>query len=82
MTIQAQVLDLLRALRDETGTSILLITHDLGVVAEMCDEAVVMYAGEIVERAPVDVLFSAPAASLHGRPARLDSARRPILPSA
>ena len=60
VTIQAQVLDLLRALRDETGTSILLITHDLGVVAEMCDEAVVMYAGEIVERAPVDVLFSAP----------------------
>ncbi len=60
VTIQAQVLDLLRALRDDTGTSILLITHDLGVVAEMCDEAVVMYAGEIVERAPVDVLFSAP----------------------
>jgi peptide/nickel transport system ATP-binding protein len=60
VTIQAQVLDLLRALRDETGTSILLITHDLGVVAEMCDEAVVMYAGEIVERAQVADLFRQP----------------------
>jgi peptide/nickel transport system ATP-binding protein len=60
VTIQAQILDLLRKLRDETGTAILLITHDLGVVAEICDEAVVMYAGEIVERAPVARLFSAP----------------------
>jgi peptide/nickel transport system ATP-binding protein len=60
VTIQAQILDLLRKLRDETGTAIILITHDLGVVAEMCDEAVVMYAGEIVERAPVATLFAAP----------------------
>ena len=60
VTIQAQILDLLRKLRDETGTAIMLITHDLGVVAEMCDEAVVMYAGEIVERAPVAKLFAAP----------------------
>jgi peptide/nickel transport system ATP-binding protein len=60
VTIQAQILDLLRKLRDETGTAIILITHDLGVVAEMCDEAVVMYAGEIVERAPVETLFAAP----------------------
>jgi peptide/nickel transport system ATP-binding protein len=60
VTIQAQVLDLLRSLRDETGTAILLITHDLGVVAEMCDAAVVMYAGEIVERADVATLFAAP----------------------
>jgi peptide/nickel transport system ATP-binding protein len=60
VTIQAQILDLLRKLRDETGTSILLITHDLGVVAEMCDEAVVMYAGQIVERADVQTLFTAP----------------------
>jgi peptide/nickel transport system ATP-binding protein len=60
VTIQAQILDLLRGLRDETGTAIMLITHDLGVVAEMCDEAAVMYAGEIVERAPVAKLFSAP----------------------
>ncbi len=60
VTIQAQILDLLRNLRDETGTAILLITHDLGVVAEMCEEAIVMYAGEIVERAVVTDLFSAP----------------------
>jgi peptide/nickel transport system ATP-binding protein len=60
VTIQAQILDLLRRLRDETGTAIMLITHDLGVVAEMCDEAIVMYAGEIVERAPVAALFERP----------------------
>ena len=60
VTIQAQILDLLRDLRDATGTAILLITHDLGVVAEMCDEAIVMYAGQIVERAPVSQLFTAP----------------------
>jgi len=60
VTIQAQVLDLLRALRDETGTAILLITHDLGVVAEMCDDVAVMYAGEIVEQAPAARIFEAP----------------------
>jgi peptide/nickel transport system ATP-binding protein len=60
VTIQAQVLDLLRDLRDATGTAILLITHDLGVVADMCDDAVVMYAGEVVERAPVEQLFADP----------------------
>ena len=60
VTIQAQILDLLRLLRDETGTAILLITHDLGVVAEMCDDVVVMYAGEVAEQAPVDKLLSAP----------------------
>ena len=60
VTIQAQILDLLRALRDETGTAIMLITHDLGVVAELCDDAAVMYAGEIVEQAPVAKLFTAP----------------------
>ena len=60
VTIQAQILDLLRTLRDETGTAIMLITHDLGVVAEMCDEAIVMYAGEIVEKASVTELFERP----------------------
>jgi peptide/nickel transport system ATP-binding protein len=52
VTIQAQILDLMRHLREETGTAIILITHDLGVVAEMCDRVAVMYAGEIVEPAP------------------------------
>ena len=50
VTIQAQILDLMRRLQRETGTAIILITHDLGVVAEMCDRVAVMYAGEIVEQ--------------------------------
>jgi len=60
VTIQAQILDLLRSLQRELGMSILLITHDLGVVAETCDEVVVMYAGRIVERARTAVLFASP----------------------
>ncbi len=60
VTIQAQVLALLRTLREETGTSIVLITHDLGVVAEMADRVVVMYAGQVVEQAPVGALFAMP----------------------
>ena len=60
VTIQAQILDLMRDLKAETGAAIILITHDLGVVAEVCDEVAVMYAGQIVERAPVDVLFKEP----------------------
>ncbi len=60
VTIQAQILDLMRNLRDETGTAIVLITHDLGVVAEMCDRVAVMYAGEIVETAEVRTLFDDP----------------------
>jgi peptide/nickel transport system ATP-binding protein len=60
VTIQAQILDLMRQLRAATGAAIILITHDLGVVAEICDEVAVMYAGEIVERAPVDALFERP----------------------
>ncbi|MFZ9414502.1 MAG: ABC transporter ATP-binding protein [Alphaproteobacteria bacterium] len=59
VTIQAQILDLLRRLREETGTAIILITHDLGVIAELADDVVVMYAGQIVERAPVRRLFEA-----------------------
>jgi oligopeptide/dipeptide ABC transporter ATP-binding protein len=57
VTIQAQILDLIRNLRDQTGTAVILITHDLGVVAEMCDRVAVMYAGEIVEQADVTTLF-------------------------
>jgi peptide/nickel transport system ATP-binding protein len=60
VTIQAQILDLMRDLKRTSGAAIILITHDLGVVAEVCDEVAVMYAGEIVERAPADALFEAP----------------------
>jgi oligopeptide/dipeptide ABC transporter ATP-binding protein len=60
VTIQAQILELLRRLQQEMGMAVLLITHDLGVVAEMCDEVFVMYAGRIVERAPADELFRTP----------------------
>jgi peptide/nickel transport system ATP-binding protein len=60
VTLQAQILDLMRELKAESRTAIILITHDLGVVAEVCDEVAVMYAGEIVERADVSELFTAP----------------------
>lgn len=60
VTIQAQILDLMRALQARTGAAILLITHDLGVVAEMCDDIAVMYSGRIVEHAPTKELFSSP----------------------
>jgi peptide/nickel transport system ATP-binding protein len=60
VTIQAQILELMRDLKASTGIAIVLITHDLGVVAEICDHVAVMYAGEIVEYAPVDALFTAP----------------------
>ena len=61
VTIQAQILALLRDLRARTGAAILLITHDLGVIAETVDRVLVMYAGEIVEEASVERLFAAPA---------------------
>lgn len=60
VTVQAQILDLMRAIQKEEGMSILLITHDLGVVAEMCDDVAIMYAGSIVEYAPVVDLFKRP----------------------
>ncbi|MEO7255178.1 MAG: ABC transporter ATP-binding protein [Casimicrobium sp.] len=60
VTIQAQILELMRTLQQETGTAIILITHDLGVVAEVADEVLVMYAGRVVERAPVSALFETP----------------------
>jgi oligopeptide/dipeptide ABC transporter ATP-binding protein len=60
VTIQAQILDLMKELRDEFGTSIVFVTHDLGVVAELCDSVAVMYAGRIVEQATVKQLFANP----------------------
>ena len=60
VTTQAQILDLLRHLQAREGMAIILITHNLGVVAEMCDEVVVMYLGRVVERGPVDAIFHAP----------------------
>jgi len=59
-TIQAQILDLLRRLQQETGMALVLISHDLGVVSEMCSRVCVMYAGRIVEQAPADTLFARP----------------------
>ncbi|HEY2430792.1 MAG TPA: ABC transporter ATP-binding protein [Acidimicrobiales bacterium] len=60
VTVQAQILDLLRSLQQDTGMAILFVTHDLGVVADICDRVAVMYAGQIVEESPVDRLFSRP----------------------
>lgn len=60
VTIQAQILDLLRKLQDEFGMSIMIITHDLGVVAEIAHEVIVMYAGKIVEKASVEEIFELP----------------------
>ena len=61
VTIQAQILDLMNQLKKETGTSILFITHDLGVVAEICDDVAVMYCGRVVERGDVKTIFSNPS---------------------
>ncbi len=84
VTIQAQILDLMRGLRRDTGAAIVLITHDLGVVAEMADDVAVMYAGQIVERAAVHDLFARPehpyTVGLLGSIPRLDE-KRERLPS-
>ncbi len=60
VTVQAQILESLRDLRQRLAMAIILITHDLGVVAEMCDDVAVMYAGRVVERGPVDAIFRSP----------------------
>ncbi|GAB6930373.1 ABC transporter ATP-binding protein [Paenibacillus sp. JCM 10914] len=60
VTIQAQVLELMKSLQAEFGMAILLVTHDLGIIAEMCDEVAVMYLGKIVEQAPVKEIFDNP----------------------
>jgi oligopeptide/dipeptide ABC transporter ATP-binding protein len=74
VTIQAQILELMRDLRERLGMAIMLITHDLGVVAEMCDDVAVMYAGRVVERGSADAVFRSPQhpyteALLHSIPA-------------
>ncbi len=61
VTIQAQIVDLVKRLKDELGMAIIWITHDLGVVAGLCEQVMVMYAGRIVEEGPVDAIFEAPA---------------------
>ena len=60
VTVQAQILELLRSLKDELGMAMLFVTHDLGVVADICDRVAVMYAGQMVEQAPTDRLFVRP----------------------
>jgi len=60
VTIQAQILDLMRDMKQQLGSAMILITHDLGVIAEMANRVAVMYAGEIVEQSPVDALFDSP----------------------
>lgn len=85
VTIQAQVLRLLKKMQRDHGTSILLITHDMGVVAEMADEVVVMYLGKVVERGPVDAIFDDPkhpyTQKLFASTPRADLAAGAVLPS-
>ena len=83
VTVQAQILDLMRELQAETGMAIILITHDLGVVAEMADDVAVMYGGKVVERASARDLFEDPqhpyALGLLGSVPRLDEERERLL---
>ncbi len=83
VTVQAQILQLMRDLKDRYGTSILFITHDLGVVAEICDSVAVMYAGQVVERSPVTEFFDNPQhpysqALIRSRPMVTDARVRPL----
>lgn len=82
VTIQAQILDLIRELNEELGTSVIFITHDLGVVSELCDTVIVMYTGHIVEQAPAKELFEDPKhpytkGLLHAIP-RITKERKPL----
>ncbi|MBF4571913.1 ABC transporter ATP-binding protein [Herbiconiux sp. VKM Ac-1786] len=85
VTIQAQILDLIRTLRDDLGVAILFITHDMGVVAELCDDVVVMYHGRIVEKGPVEQVLRAPrdpyTISLMDAVPRIDAPLRPTPPA-
>ena len=87
VTVQAQILEVLKLAQDETGAALILITHDLGVVAGIADDVLVMYAGRPVEKAPVDELFARPrmpyTIGLLGAVPRVDSAARaPLVPIA
>jgi peptide/nickel transport system ATP-binding protein len=73
VTTQAQILELIKA-PERTGMAVMMITHDLGVVAEMCEEVVVMYLGEVVEQAPCRCALPRPAAPLYPGAAALDPA--------
>jgi len=84
VTIQAQILSLIQKMRDTLGTAVILITHDLGVVAGMADEVAVMYAGRIIEQAPTEALFARPShpytlGLLHSIP-RLDASGEQLQP--
>jgi len=83
VTVQAQILNLISKMQDNIGMAVMLITHDLGVIAEQCDEVIVMYAGRIVERAPVRELFSNPlhayTKGLLASIPRLESERKTVL---
>ena len=83
VTIQAQILDLMKRLRDEVGTTIVLITHDMGVVADMADDVAVMYGGRVVESGPVEQVFATPAHPytrlLLATVPRLDGQRKTVL---
>ena len=85
VTVQAQILNLMETMQKERGMAVMLITHDLGVIAEQCDEVVVMYAGRVVERAPVMELFANPrhayTRGLMGSIPRLDHERKTELPT-
>ena len=83
VTIQAQILDLMKRLRDEVGTTIVLITHDMGVVADMADDVAVMYGGRVVESGPVQQIFATPSHPytrlLLATVPRLDGQRKTVL---
>ncbi|WP_199085801.1 ABC transporter ATP-binding protein [Bosea sp. ASV33] len=83
VTIQAQILELMRRLRDEVGSAVVLITHDMGVVADLADDVCVMYGGRIVESGPVDAIFAEPSHPytrlLLGTIPKLDGARKTVL---
>lgn len=84
VTVQAQILDLMKRLQAEMGMAVILITHDLGVIAETCDEVVVMYGGRVVEKAPVRELFARPlhayTRGLLASIPRMDTPRKTVLP--